>query len=72
MRMRSVTGDTDVTPPHEFQQPSESNYLVYEALRMEAVQTSDMQVNLHQSTRRYNPDDSHLHTHRRENLKSYY
>jgi hypothetical protein len=25
---------------------------------------------LYQSTRRYNPDDSHLHTHRRENLKS--
>jgi hypothetical protein len=25
----------------------------------------------HQSTRHYNPEDSHLHTRRRENLKSY-
>jgi hypothetical protein len=28
-------------------------------------------VNFYQTTRRYNPEDSHLHTHRRENLKSY-
>jgi hypothetical protein len=27
--------------------------------------------NFYQTTRRYNPEDSHLHTHRRENLKSY-
>jgi hypothetical protein len=27
-------------------------------------------VNFYQTTRRYNPEDSHLHTHRRENLKS--
>jgi hypothetical protein len=39
------------------------------ALVMEAVQTSETLVNLHQSTRRYNPEDSHLRTHRRENLK---
>jgi uncharacterized membrane protein len=25
-----------------------------------------------QTTRRYNPEDSHLRTHRRENLKSYF
>jgi hypothetical protein len=25
----------------------------------------------YQNTRCYNPEDSHLHTHRRENLKSY-
>jgi hypothetical protein len=24
-----------------------------------------------EAARRYNPEDSHLHTHRRENLKSY-
>jgi hypothetical protein len=29
-------------------------------------------VNLYQTTRHYNPEDSHLHTHRRENLKSYF
>jgi hypothetical protein len=29
-------------------------------------------VNFYQTTRRYNPEDSHLRTHRRENLKSYY
>jgi hypothetical protein len=30
------------------------------ALIMVAVQTSETVVNLHQSTRRYNPEDSHL------------
>jgi hypothetical protein len=30
------------------------------ALTMEAVQTSETLVNSHQSTRRYNPEDSHL------------
>jgi hypothetical protein len=28
-------------------------------------------MNVYQTARRYNPEDSHLHTHRRENLKSY-
>jgi hypothetical protein len=41
------------------------------ALMMEAVQTSETLVNSYQSSQRYNPEDSHLHTHRRENLKSY-
>jgi hypothetical protein len=39
-------------------------------LMMEAVQTSETSVNLHESTRRNNPENSHLHTHLRENLKS--
>jgi hypothetical protein len=30
------------------------------ALMMEAVQTSETSVNPYQSTRRYNPEDSHL------------
>jgi hypothetical protein len=30
------------------------------ALMMEAVQTSETLVNLYQSARRYNPEDSHL------------
>jgi hypothetical protein len=41
------------------------------ALMMEAAGTSETLVNFYQTTRRYNPEDSHLHTHRRENLKSY-
>jgi hypothetical protein len=41
------------------------------ALMMEAAKTSETLVNFYQTTRRYNPEDSHLHTHRRENLKSY-
>jgi hypothetical protein len=41
------------------------------ALMMEAVQTAETSVNSYQSTRRYNPEDSHLCTHRHENLKSY-
>jgi hypothetical protein len=31
------------------------------ALMTEAVQTSETVVNSYQSTRRYNPEDSHLH-----------
>jgi hypothetical protein len=38
---------------------------------MEAARTSETLVNLYQTTRRYNLKDSHLRTHRRENLKSY-
>jgi hypothetical protein len=38
---------------------------------MEAVQTSETLVNIYQSTRRYNPEDSHIRTYRRENLRSY-
>jgi hypothetical protein len=41
------------------------------ALMMEAARTSETSVNFYQTTRRYNPEDSHLHTNRRENLKSY-
>jgi hypothetical protein len=40
-------------------------------LMMEAARTSETLVNFYQTTRRYNPEDSHLRTHRRENLKSY-
>jgi hypothetical protein len=36
---------------------------------MEAVSTSETSVNFYHSTRRNNPEDSHLHTRRRENLK---
>jgi hypothetical protein len=42
------------------------------ALMMEAARTSETLVNFYQTTRRYNPEDSHLRTHRRENPKSYY
>jgi hypothetical protein len=38
---------------------------------MEAARTSETLVNFYWTTRRYNPEDSHLRTHRRENLKSY-
>jgi hypothetical protein len=41
------------------------------ALMMEAARTSETLVNFYQTTRRYNPEDSHLRTHRRENRKSY-
>jgi hypothetical protein len=37
---------------------------------MEAARTSETLVNFYQTTRRYNPEDSHFRTHRRENLKS--
>jgi hypothetical protein len=41
------------------------------ALMMEAARSSETLVNFYQTIRRYNPEDSHLRTHRRENLKSY-
>jgi hypothetical protein len=41
------------------------------ALMMEAARTSETLVNFYQTTRRYNPEDSDLRTHRRQNLKSY-
>jgi hypothetical protein len=37
---------------------------------MEAARTSET-VNFYQTTWLYNPEDSHLCTHHRENLKSY-
>jgi hypothetical protein len=40
-------------------------------LMMEATSTSETSVNFYETTRRYNPEDSHLHTRRRENLKSH-
>jgi hypothetical protein len=46
-------------------------YQRFIALMMEAAKTSETLVNFYQTTRRYNPEDSHLRTHRRENLKSY-
>jgi ribosomal protein L18E len=41
------------------------------ALMMEAASISETSVNFYQITRRYKPEDSHLRTHRRENLKSH-
>jgi hypothetical protein len=41
------------------------------ALMMEATSTSETSANFYQTTRCCNPEDSHLHTRRRENLKSY-
>jgi hypothetical protein len=38
---------------------------------MEVARASETLVNFYQTTRRYNPEDSHLRTHRHENLKSY-
>jgi hypothetical protein len=43
-----------------------------DALMLEAARTSETLANFYQTTWRYNPEDSHLLTHRRENLKSYY
>jgi hypothetical protein len=40
-------------------------------LMMEAASTFETSVNFYQTTRRNNPEDSHLHTRHRENLKSH-
>jgi hypothetical protein len=41
-------------------------------MMMQAASTSETLVNFYHTTRRHNPEDSHLHTRRRENLKSYF
>jgi hypothetical protein len=41
------------------------------ALMMVAVSTSETSVNFYETTRRNVQEDSHLYTHRRENLKSH-
>jgi hypothetical protein len=38
---------------------------------MEAASTSETSVNFYQTTQRNNPEDSHLLTRRRKNLKSH-
>jgi hypothetical protein len=38
---------------------------------METTSISETSVNFYQTTRRNNPEDSHLHSRRRENLKSH-
>jgi hypothetical protein len=42
------------------------------ALIMEAASISETSVNFYHTTRRNNPEDSHLHTRRRKNLKSHH
>jgi hypothetical protein len=41
------------------------------ALMMEAASSSETSAHFYQTRRRNNPEDSHLHTRRRENLKSH-
>jgi hypothetical protein len=41
------------------------------ALMMEAASTSETSVHFCQTKRRNSPEDNHLHTRRRENLKSH-
>jgi hypothetical protein len=41
------------------------------ALMMGAANTSETSINFYQTTRRNIPEDSHLHTCRREDLKSH-
>jgi hypothetical protein len=43
---------------------------IIRALMMEAVRTSETSVNIYLTTQQYIPEDSKLHTRRRENLKS--
>jgi hypothetical protein len=44
---------------------------IIKVMMMEAASTSETSVDFYQSTRRNNPEDSHLRTLRRENLKSH-
>jgi hypothetical protein len=46
--------------------------IIIALMMMEAARTSEASVNFYQNARRNNLEDSHLHTRRRENLKSHY
>jgi hypothetical protein len=48
-----------------------ARWMLMDALMMEEANTSETSVNFYQTTRRNNPEDSHLQTRRRENLKSH-
>jgi hypothetical protein len=41
------------------------------SLKMEAARTPEISVNFYQATQQNNPEDSHFHIRRRENLKSH-
>jgi hypothetical protein len=43
----------------------------FSTLKIEAIRSSEMSVQSTRSTRRHIPEDDILHSHRRENLKSY-
>jgi hypothetical protein len=45
--------------------------LISSTLKMEAICSSEMSVDIQRTTRRYIPEGSTLHNHRCENLKSY-
>jgi hypothetical protein len=44
---------------------------IIKAMRSLTASTSETPENFYQTTRRNNPEDSHLHTRHRENLKSH-
>jgi hypothetical protein len=68
-----MTAFSDIVPctPVEVQRSLLSPSLGLVALKMEAASTSETSVNFYQTTRRNIPEDIHLRTSRRENLKSH-
>jgi hypothetical protein len=49
---------------------SEEVYRRFIALMMEVASTSETSENIYRTTRHYTPEENHLHTRHRENLKS--
>jgi hypothetical protein len=48
-----------------------TSFIIAMTKTMTAVSNSETSVNFDHTTRRVNPEDSHLHTRRHENLKSH-
>jgi hypothetical protein len=59
--------------PYILQLPAHagSSLADFSTLKMEAIRSSETSVQLTTYTRRHTPEDGILHSHRRENLKSY-
>jgi hypothetical protein len=65
-RTNSILGSHIELPAH-----AGSSLADFSTLKMEAIQSSETSVQSTTSTRRHTPEDDILHSHRRENLKSY-
>jgi hypothetical protein len=64
---KSATEDCSLQPPAH----AGSSLADFSTMKMEVIPSSETWVQFTRSTRRHIPEDGIVHSHRRENLKSY-